>query len=116
MDHATLRHFLTQPNLSRRQARWTEKMANFDFKIEYLPGKQNVVADAISCHPDLQLNSVFQIVTDFQTQVKNSITKDPDFQDVLKMLQKLLVKRSSLHHSWLTTLWTQKRISTMIRN
>ena len=53
-----------------------------------------MVADAISHCPDLQLNSVFQIVTDFQTQVKNSITKDPDFQDILKTLQKLPVEKA----------------------
>ena len=47
-DHAMLQHFPEQPNLSRHQARWTEKMADYDFKIKYLPGKQNVVADAIS--------------------------------------------------------------------
>ena len=47
-DHTTLRHFPEQPNLSRRQACWTEKMQEYDFDIKYLPGKQNVVADAIS--------------------------------------------------------------------
>jgi hypothetical protein len=92
-DHATLRHFTTQPNLSRRQARWTEKMADYDFKIEYLPGKQNVVADAISHCPDLQLNSVFRIINDFKTQVKDLIPKDPDFGDIIKTLHHLPVEK-----------------------
>src|SRR3954470_21768261 len=92
-DHATLRHFPTQPNLSRHQARWTEKMADFDFEIEYLPGKQNVVADAISCHPDLQLNLVFRVVNDFKAHVKDSITKDTNFKDILATLHNLPVSK-----------------------
>ena len=70
-------------------------MADYDFKIEYLPGKQNVVADAISHHLDLQLNSVFQIVNDFKAQVKNVISKDSDFEDIIKTLRKLPVKKMS---------------------
>src|SRR3954466_15296486 len=70
-------------------------MADFDFEIKYLPGKQNVVADAISCHPDLQLNLVFQIVNDFKIQVKDNISKDPDFEDIHKNLLNLLTKKMS---------------------
>jgi RNase H-like domain found in reverse transcriptase len=34
-DHATLRHFSTQPNLTGRQARWAELMQEYDFEIQY---------------------------------------------------------------------------------
>ena len=39
---------MTQPNLSKRQARWLDFLAEFDFEIVHRPGKSNVVADALS--------------------------------------------------------------------
>ena len=39
---------MTQPMLSKRQARWVEVLAEFDYKMIHRPGKSNVVADALS--------------------------------------------------------------------
>ena len=47
-DHNSLKYLQTQPTLSRRQARWSEFLSEFDFEIVYRPGKGNVVADALS--------------------------------------------------------------------
>lgn len=47
-DHKGLTHLLNQKNLSGRQARWLEKISSFDFKVEYIPGDQNILADALS--------------------------------------------------------------------
>ena len=47
-DHNSLKYLHTQPTLSRRQARWAEFLAEFDFEIVYRLGKSNVVADALS--------------------------------------------------------------------
>ncbi|GAA5978438.1 hypothetical protein JCM11641_007946 [Rhodosporidiobolus odoratus] len=47
-DHDTLRHFQTQATLSKRQARWTEVLADCDYKLSYVPGKMNAVADSMS--------------------------------------------------------------------
>ncbi|KAJ3514053.1 hypothetical protein NLJ89_g2594 [Agrocybe chaxingu] len=47
-DHKGLIHLLHQKNLSGRQARWCEKISEFDFNIMYVPGIENVVADALS--------------------------------------------------------------------
>jgi hypothetical protein len=46
-DHNPLVHIPTQPNLSRKQARWVEFLQRFDFKWEYRPGRINV-ADPLS--------------------------------------------------------------------
>ncbi|GAA5878148.1 hypothetical protein JCM1840_002257 [Sporobolomyces johnsonii] len=47
-DHDTLKHFQTQPTLSKRQARWMEVLADYDFELLYGPGKENTVADSLS--------------------------------------------------------------------
>jgi hypothetical protein len=53
-DHKSLQHFKTQPQLSGRQSRWKDVIADFDFDIEYILGKENVVADGLSRRPDHQ--------------------------------------------------------------
>ena len=45
-DHDTLRHFPTQPKLTRRQARWMELLQEYDFDFKYKRGADNIVSDA----------------------------------------------------------------------
>jgi hypothetical protein len=47
-DHHSLVHLLKQRNLSRSQACWTEVIADFNLHFNYIPGKDNSVADALS--------------------------------------------------------------------
>jgi hypothetical protein len=51
-DHRTLENFDQQKDLSRRQARWQEFLAQYDHRIIYIPGESNTVADALSRLPD----------------------------------------------------------------
>jgi hypothetical protein len=48
MDHKGLIHFMNQKNLTGRQARWLEKLSEFDFRIVYVPGLENGLADSLS--------------------------------------------------------------------
>ncbi|TYJ57537.1 hypothetical protein B9479_001855 [Cryptococcus floricola] len=57
-DHATLRHFFTQPSLSDRQKRWSEVLNDYNLKIYYIPGVTNDVADALSRIPHPPLASI----------------------------------------------------------
>ena len=50
-DHKNLEYFMTTKKLTRRQARWAEFLANYNFKIVYRPGKQNGKADALTRRP-----------------------------------------------------------------
>jgi hypothetical protein len=47
-DHKNLEYFNTTKILSRRQARWNEHMAEFNYKIVYRPGDKNTKADVLS--------------------------------------------------------------------
>jgi hypothetical protein len=47
-DHKNLEYFTTTRALSRRQVRWSEILADFNFTIQYRPGKSNGAADALS--------------------------------------------------------------------
>src|SRR5256714_2240449 len=40
-DHANLRYFMTTKELSSHQARWAERLAAFDFEIQYRKGSTN---------------------------------------------------------------------------
>ena len=47
-DHKSLKYIFTQRYLNARQRRWMETLEDFDFSLQYHPGKANVVADALS--------------------------------------------------------------------
>ncbi|GJR37312.1 putative reverse transcriptase domain-containing protein [Tanacetum coccineum] len=47
-DHKSLQHIFSQKELNMRQRRWIELFSDYDCEIRYHPGKENVVADALS--------------------------------------------------------------------
>ena len=47
-DHNPLRFLQNQKNLTGKHARWLESLSRIDWRITYIPGDKNVVADAVS--------------------------------------------------------------------
>jgi len=47
-DHKSLKYLFDQKELNMRQRRWLELLKDYDFELNYHPGKANVVADALS--------------------------------------------------------------------
>ena len=51
-DHQNLELFQTTKVLNRRQARWAQELAGYDFRIFFRPGRQNVKVDYLSRRPE----------------------------------------------------------------
>ena len=48
VDHMALRYLVNKPDLSGRLARWILLLTEFDYTIQYKPGKMNLQADHLS--------------------------------------------------------------------
>ena len=51
-DHDALKHFMVSKLLTRRQARWSEFLADFDFTVYYRPGRIGTKADELTRRRD----------------------------------------------------------------
>ena len=47
-NHNSLRYFLEEKELNERQQKWVSKIQAYDFDIEYVKRKNNIVVDALS--------------------------------------------------------------------
>jgi hypothetical protein len=47
-DHKSLKYIFRQSNLNLRQRRWLDLIKDYNLRINYHPGKANVLVDALS--------------------------------------------------------------------
>ncbi|KAH9116245.1 hypothetical protein LEN26_012902 [Aphanomyces euteiches] len=101
-DHASLRTAVQSPHISQRMARWLSFFAEFNFTVEYKPGRQNVLADALSRRPsttnDTTLNHVSHVHSNLLDRVRASYASDTWLSEILSLLtgSASSPKRSSL--------------------
>ncbi|MCO5568990.1 hypothetical protein L7F22_022695 [Adiantum nelumboides] len=88
-DHQSLTYIFTQPVMNPRQGRWIEFLANFHMVIQYVPGLQNAVADALSRMPKAANFAISDVQMEIPTCFKNEYLTDKDFGDAFRALKSL---------------------------
>jgi hypothetical protein len=73
-DHNSLKYFLEQKDLNERQQKWVSKIQAYNFDIEYVKGKNNVVADALSRRPSTY--SMSEISVDWKSHLLVEYSKN----------------------------------------
>ena len=65
-------------------------MAEYDFEIIYQPGKTNVVADALTRSPNVQLQAIMQVKPDKRilNAIKKNLSEDKAFGKIFQILRK----------------------------
>ncbi len=96
-DHHSIIHFFSQPHLSRRQARWSELLADFDVKIEYKSGAKNIVADALSRRKD---PTTIAAITSIHNTILEEVRQAPKDNDYLFVQQLLSDPNNPISHTY----------------
>ena len=111
-DHKNLEPFMSNKRLNRRQVRWAQFLAEFDFKISYRPGKQGTKPDSLTRRSDDLPNSLLddRIQHQFQTiiqpsqlsqlsvrlsQISDEESEDSEIPDAFDFDQDILEKSKS---------------------
>ena len=102
-DHKLLIFFKTQPNLSRRQVEWLDKVQSYNMTIEYKPGKEMVTVDALSRLYTRMAQGINQLNPDWSMLVMKDLNKG--FQpNTLMQTQEMVIKNKHLFRNHYGTL------------
>ncbi|XP_020101642.1 uncharacterized protein LOC109719402 [Ananas comosus] len=94
-DNVATSYFQSQKKLSPKQARWQDFLAEFDMEMQYKPGKENRVADALSRKAELA--AVWQLQGTLRDRLRSGTNEDPIAQNLVQ-----LVKEGKTRRFWLS--------------
>jgi hypothetical protein len=90
-DHAPLKYLQSQTTLSPRQARWVDRLSEYQFTIVYKPGRLNAVADALSRRPtgtkETNAITAVDMQEKFFERIRKGYTNDSFFAGVKALLE-----------------------------
>ncbi|KII71868.1 Transposon Tf2-9 polyprotein [Thelohanellus kitauei] len=81
-DHQPLMHIKTMKDLKGRRAQWLMNLENYDYDIEYIPGKTNSIADALS-------RSVSAVSLQLDVDISKSQSQDPETMKIIENIKNL---------------------------
>ncbi|KAE9266251.1 hypothetical protein PF001_g30559 [Phytophthora fragariae] len=67
-------------------ARWLSFFAEYNFTVEYKPGKQNVLADALSRRPDYELAHLAYLESPLYELIREAYADDDDLAGLVEAL------------------------------
>jgi hypothetical protein len=73
-NHNSLKYLLEKKDLNERQQKWVSRIQAYDFDIEFVKGKNNVVADALSRRPSIF--SMTGVLVDWKDHLVMEYVKD----------------------------------------
>ena len=90
-DNVATSYFQSQKKLSPKQARWQDFLAEFDYVLEYKPGKANLVADALSRKAEFA--AISKIQGDLLQLIKEGLEHDALAKQLISLAQDGKTKR-----------------------
>ena len=87
-DHYSLMYILDQRLSIIPQHQWVSKLLGYDFTVEYKPGKQNMVADALSRRDATEPSLM-------------ALSESPSQYSIISRLKSLLMKKQASSHNLL---------------
>ncbi|KAG3194820.1 hypothetical protein PC128_g9041 [Phytophthora cactorum] len=85
-DLASLRTATNSSHLSQRMERWPSFFAEYNFRVEYKPGKLNVLADSLSRRPDYVLAHITRVTTDLYDRMRMAYRNDDSLASLVRFL------------------------------
>ncbi|XP_012859014.1 PREDICTED: uncharacterized protein LOC105978142 [Erythranthe guttata] len=84
-DNVATSYFQTQKKLSPKQARWQDFLAEFDYVLQYKPGKANVVADALSRKAELA--AISSTRGNLANMIREGLEHDPMAKELIRLVK-----------------------------
>lgn len=88
-DRSGLRYLFDQPNMNAWKSRWLAMISVFYFEIEYIKGKENRVADALSRRVHvIHITTMSSYGIDLQDRILQAGQQDDRYMKLMCRLQK----------------------------
>jgi hypothetical protein len=105
IDHASLRHILTQPRLTAQRMECLATLQNYTCDIQYIPGAKNQAADSLTRRPDFRRERcqvsqcrLRQLVVQDSTEWFREVTAETKDDSWIKDMVQILLSKDSQEH------------------